>query len=156
MNKDNFVEILLVEDNKNDAELTLMALEEFKLSNRIVWLKNGKQALDFLFGEGEYEGRNINQKPRIILLDLKMPKVDGIEVLRKIRSEPKIKNIPVTILTSSKEDRDIVETYELGVNSYIVKPVDFDQFIKAVKDIGYYWGLLNENPCRSENPSWSQ
>ncbi|MEQ8583741.1 MAG: response regulator [Marinoscillum sp.] len=146
-----FVEILLVEDNKSDAELTLMALEDFHLSNQIVWLKNGKEALDFLFGRGEYEGRDTLQVPKIILLDLKMPKVDGIEVLRAVRSDPKTKFIPVTVLTSSKEDKDIVETYQLGVNSYIVKPVDFDQFVKAVKDVGYYWGILNQHPRKNGN-----
>ncbi|MEQ8905342.1 response regulator [Ekhidna sp.] len=146
MTDNHLVEILLVEDNKNDAELALMALEEFRLSNKIVWLKNGKEALDFLFGEGEYSERDTAQKPRIILLDLKMPKVDGIEALKAIRADKRTKYIPVTMLTSSKEERDIVETYKLGVNSYIVKPVDFDQFVKAVKDIGYYWGLLNQRP----------
>ena len=146
MTDNHLVEVLLVEDNKNDAELALMALEEFRLSNKIVWLKNGKEALDFLFGEGEYSERDTSQKPRIILLDLKMPKVDGIEALKAIRSDKRTKYIPVTMLTSSKEERDIVETYKLGVNSYIVKPVDFDQFVKAVKDIGYYWGLLNQRP----------
>ncbi len=150
MTDKHFVEILLIEDNKNDAELALIALEEFRLSNKIIWLKNGKEALDFLFGRGEYAERNTNQKPKIILLDLKMPKVDGIEVLREIRADPKTKYIPVTVLTSSKEDKDIIETYKLGVNSYIVKPVDFDQFVKAVKDVGYYWGLLNENPVSDE------
>ncbi len=151
MTDQNFVEILLVEDNKSDAELALMALEDFNLSNHIVWLKNGKEALDFLFGRGEYEGRDTLQVPKIILLDLKMPKVDGIEVLKAVRSDPKTKFIPVTVLTSSKEDKDIVETYQLGVNSYIVKPVDFDQFVKAVKDVGYYWGLLNQHPCKNGN-----
>lgn len=153
MEKNEFVEILLVEDNKNDAELTIMALEEYQLSNHIVWLKNGKQALDFLFGEGEFEGRNTENTPRIILLDLKMPKVDGIEVLKAIRGNPNTKTIPVTVLTSSKEDRDIIETYSLGVNSYIVKPVNFDQFLKAVKEIGLYWALLNEVPGKSKKIS---
>lgn len=153
MTDKHFVEVLLVEDNKNDAELALMALEEFRLSNKIIWLKNGKEALDFLFGEGEYSERNTNQKPKIILLDLKMPKVDGIEVLKEIRANPNTRFIPVTVLTSSREDRDIVETYKLGVNSYIVKPVDFDQFVKAVKEVGYYWGLLNENPMGTSSDS---
>ncbi len=146
MTNNQLVEVLLVEDNPSDAELALLALEESRVSNQIVWLKNGKEALDFLFGEGEYSSRDINHKPRVILMDLKMPKVDGIEALRAIRSDPRTKNIPVTMLTSSKEERDIIETYELGVNSYIVKPVDFDQFTAAVRDIGYYWGVLNERP----------
>jgi len=146
MTDSNFVEILLLEDNKNDAELAMMALEEFNLSNQMVWLKDGKQGLDFLFGEGEFKGRDIERPPKLILLDLKMPKVDGIEVLRKLRANPKTKFIPVTVLTSSKEERDIIETYQLGVNSYIVKPVDFEQFSKSVRDVGYYWVLLNQNP----------
>lgn len=146
MNEENFVEILLVEDNKNDAELALMALEESNLSNHVVWLKNGREALDFIFAEGQYADRDIISQPRVILLDLKMPKVDGLEVLRKIRADNRTKKIPVAILTSSKEEKDIIESYELGVNSYIVKPVDFDQFTKSVKDIGYYWALINQPP----------
>lgn len=146
---ENFVEILLVEDNKNDAELALMALDEFRVLNKIIWLKNGKEALDFLFGNGNYAGRNTDRNPRVILLDLKMPKVDGLEVLREIRKNPKTQSIPVTVLTSSKEERDIMETYDLGVNSYIVKPVDFDQFTKSVREIGYYWGILNQDPIKS-------
>lgn len=149
MSDKNFVEILLVEDNKNDAELALMALDEFRVLNKIVWLKNGKEALDFLFGNGNYADRNTNQNPRVILLDLKMPKVDGLEVLREIRKNPKTKSIPVAVLTSSKEERDIMETYDLGVNSYIVKPVDFDQFTNSVREIGYYWGILNQIPIKS-------
>ena len=142
----NFVEILLLEDNKNDAELAIMALEEFNLANQMVWLKDGKQGLDFLFGRGEFEDRDTERPPKLILLDLKMPKVDGIEVLRTLRADPKTKYIPVTVLTSSKEEQDIIETYKLGVNSYIVKPVDFEQFSKSVRDVGYYWLLLNTNP----------
>jgi CheY-like chemotaxis protein len=146
MTEENFVEILLVEDNKNDAELALMALEDSNLSNHVVWLKNGKEALDFIFAEGQYADRNITNQPKVILLDLKMPKVGGLEVLKKIRSDQRTRKIPITILTSSKEERDIIESYELGVNSYIVKPVDFDQFIKSVKEIGYYWALINQPP----------
>ena len=142
----SLVEILLLEDNKNDAELAILALEEFNLANQMVWLKDGKQGLDFLFGRGEFEGRDVGQPPKLILLDLKMPKVSGIEVLKAIREDPRTKFIPVTVLTSSKEERDIIETYKLGVNSYIVKPVDFEQFSKSVRDVGYYWLLLNQNP----------
>ncbi len=151
MIKSNLVEILLLEDNKNDAELAILALEEFNLANQMVWLKDGKQGLDFLFGRGEYEGRDVSNPPKLILLDLKMPKVDGIEVLRAIREDPRTKYIPVTVLTSSKEERDIIETYKLGVNSYIVKPVDFEQFTKSVRDVGYYWLLLNQNPTGKLN-----
>lgn len=146
MNEENFVEILLVEDNKNDAELTMMALEDSNLSNHVVWLKNGKEALDFVFAEGEYANRDIINQPRVILLDLKMPKVGGLEVLKRIRADQRTRKIPVAILTSSKEEKDIIESYELGVNSYIVKPVDFEQFTKSVKEIGYYWALINQPP----------
>ena len=146
MTAENFVEILLVEDNPNDAELTLMALNENNLSNHIVWLKNGKEALDFLFGNGNYTDRNTKNQPKIILLDLKMPKVGGLEVLKKIRSDERTRKIPVAVLTSSKEEKDIIESYQLGVNSYIVKPVDFDKFIESVKEIGFYWLLINQPP----------
>lgn len=144
MTKDNIVEILLVEDNKHDAELAMLALKESNLFNNVVWLKDGKEALDFLFGRGVYKDRDLNHHPRVILLDLKMPKVDGLEVLREIRANEKTKKIPVVVLTSSREDKDIIRSYELGVNSFIVKPVDFDQFTKCVKDIGYYWALINQ------------
>jgi len=140
------VEILLVEDNPNDAELTQMALEENNLSNNIIWLKNGKEALDFLFAEGEYKGRNISIQPKVVLLDLKMPKIGGLEVLEKLRNDERTRKLPVVILTSSKEEKDIIESYNLGVNSYIVKPVDFDKFMSSVKEIGFYWLLLNQPP----------
>ena len=145
----NFVEILLLEDKKSDAELAILALEEFNLSNHVIWLKDGKQGLDFLFGRGDFKDRDTDRQPKLILLDLKMPKVDGIEVLRSLRADPRTKHIPVTVLTSSKEEQDIVNTYKLGVNSYIVKPVDFDQFSKSVRDIGYYWLLLNQHPNKA-------
>jgi two-component system, response regulator len=144
MTKDNIVEILLVEDNKHDAELAMLALKEAKLFNHVIWLKDGKEALDFLFGKGEFKERDINHHPKVILLDLKMPKVDGLEVLKEIRSHEKTRKIPVVVLTSSREDKDIMRSYELGVNSFIVKPVDFDQFTKCVKEIGYYWALINQ------------
>lgn len=144
--KESFVEILLVEDSANDAELTMLALKENNLSNHIVWLKNGALALDFIFGKGDYEGRNVANLPKVILLDLKMPKVGGIEVLKAIRENGATKKIPVVILTSSKEDKDMLETYDLGVNSYIVKPVDFDKFTECIKEIGFYWLLVNQPP----------
>jgi two-component system, response regulator len=144
--KENLVEILLVEDNLSDAELTIRALRKSHLANNLIHLTNGAQALDFLFGTGEYAGRDISQKPKIVLLDLKMPKVNGIEVLTRIRSDDRTKKIPVVILTSSKEDPDVETCYALGVNSYIVKPVEFDDFLKAVSNLGLYWLLLNHSP----------
>lgn len=138
------VEILLVEDNLNDAELTLRALRKHKISNNLVHLKDGSEALDFLFGTGNYANRNVDNKPKVILLDLKMPKVDGMEVLAKIKSHELTKKINVVVLTSSKEHPDIERAYALGANSYIVKPVEFDGFIKAVAEVGLYWVLLNQ------------
>jgi two-component system, response regulator len=140
------IEILLVEDNINDAELTIRALHKKNIANNIIHLKDGASALDFLFGKGEFLQRNINNKPKIILLDLKMPKVDGMEVLRKIKKDALTKNIPVVVLTSSKENPDIEKAYALGANSYIVKPVDFEGFSKAIADLGFYWLVLNEPP----------
>ncbi len=139
------VEILLVEDNLNDAELAIRALHKSKIANKIVHLKDGASALDFLFGNGEFKGRNVNNKPRVILLDLKMPKVDGMEVLKKIKADELTKSIPVVVLTSSKESPDIEEAYLLGANSYIVKPVEFEGFIKAISDLGFYWLILNQD-----------
>jgi two-component system response regulator len=143
---ENTVEILLVEDNPNDAELTIHALRENNLSNHIEWLHDGAEALEFIFGSGGYAGRDISDKPRVILLDLKMPKVDGLEVLRRIKGDPRTKSIPVVVMTSSHEERDVVESYKLGVNSYIIKPVDFEQFNEAVRTLGLYWLLLNQAP----------
>jgi two-component system, response regulator len=140
------IEILLVEDNMNDAELTIRALHKHKIANHIIHLKDGANALDFLFGKAEFENRNINNKPKIILLDLKMPKVDGMEVLKKIKENDLTKNIPVVVLTSSRENPDIEKAYSLGANSYIVKPVDFDSFSKAIAELGFYWILLNQSP----------
>lgn len=138
------VEILLVEDNPSDAELTIRALKKNNLANNVIHLKDGVAALDFLFCEGEFATRNINNKPKFILLDLKMPKVDGIEVLKRIKSDERTKSIPVVVLTSSNEDPDVAKCYELGVNSYILKPVGFENFSKAVSDLGMYWLLLNQ------------
>jgi len=144
--KANEVEILLVEDNPTDAELTLRALKKNNLANKVRVVTDGAEALEFIFASGAYESRDINHRPRVILLDLKLPKVDGLEVLRKIKSDERTKNIPVVVLTSSKEEKDRVESYKLGVNSYIAKPVDFNQFTKAVQELGLYWLLLNELP----------
>jgi two-component system, response regulator len=141
------VEILLVEDNPNDVELTLHALEKNHVSNLVHVVRDGAEALDFLFATGDYTGRDTNRRPKVILLDLKLPKVDGLEVLRKIRTDEHTRSIPVVVLTTSREERDVTESYQLGVNSYIVKPVDFQQFTESVKNIGLYWLLLNEPPA---------
>jgi two-component system response regulator len=133
------VEILLVEDNPDDAALTIRTLKKNHLANRLRHLEDGQEALDFLYDSS-------NPTPKLILLDLKMPRVDGIEVLRKIKSDPEKRSIPVVVLTSSREDRDIVESYNLGVNGYVVKPVDFDQFVQAVTDLGLFWLILNQTP----------
>jgi two-component system response regulator len=140
------VEILLIEDNINDAELTIRSLNKNNVSNKIVHLKDGVAALDFLFATGPFEGRDMNHKPKVILLDLKMPRIDGIEVLEKIKNNPATSQIPVVILTSSKEDPDIQRCYALGANSYIVKPVDFDGFHNIVSKLGLYWVLTNQLP----------
>jgi two-component system, response regulator len=138
--ENNIVEILLVEDNQDDAELTIRALKKYNLANHLLHLEDGEEALNFLFAS------NVSM-PKIILLDIKMPKVDGIEVLRKIKNDPYRKIIPVVVLTSSKEERDIIESYKLGVNAYIVKPVEFDKFVKAVSEIGFFWLILNQPPA---------
>jgi two-component system, response regulator len=144
---ENQVEILLVEDNPDDVELALHALKKNHLANRIEVVRDGAEALDFLFARGAYTGRDIsNGGPKVVLLDLKLPKVDGLEVLKSIRSDPRLKSLPVVILTSSREERDIAESYHLGVNSYVAKPVDFVQFTEAVRQLGLYWLLLNESP----------
>jgi two-component system response regulator len=142
---DNRVEILLVEDNPHDAEMTIRTLKKINLANRLIHLKDGAEALDFIFAKGAYADRSINDRPKVILLDIKMPKVDGIEVLRQIKSNPDTKTIPVVIMTSSKEEQDIITSYNLGVNSYVVKPVDFDGFAKAVSELGFYWLITNQS-----------
>jgi two-component system response regulator len=140
------VEILLVEDNPSDVELTLHSLRSSKLSNHIEVVRDGAEALDFIFCTGTYAHGNINHDLKLVLLDLKLPKVDGLEVLKYVKSDPRTRIIPVVVLTSSREERDIIESYKLGVNSYIVKPVDFEQFTKAVQQLGIYWLLLNQSP----------
>jgi len=140
------VEILLVEDNPNDVELTLRALQKHKLANKVFVVKDGAEALDFMFAAGAYSQRKIENRPKVVLLDLKLPKVDGIEVLRRLKKDGRTQNIPVVMLTSSQEERDVVVTYNLGVNSYIVKPVDFNNFVHAVSELGIYWRCLNKVP----------
>ena len=140
------VEILLVEDNPRDAEMTLRALGKHNLGNRLHWVKDGADALDYLFCTGAYADRDPNRTPKLVLLDLKMSKVDGIEVLRRIRAEERTRRIPVVVMTSSSEERDIVETYRLGVNSYVVKPIAIDSFLDAASKVGLYWVLVNRVP----------
>ena len=142
----NEVEILLVEDNMNDAELIIRALRKVNLANHVVHLKDGVEALDFIFARGEFEEREMKNIPKVILLDIKMPRVDGIEVLRQIKSNSNTKLIPVVVMTSSKEEQDIIASYELGVNSFVVKPVEFNDFAKAVSQLGLYWVLMNQPP----------
>jgi CheY-like chemotaxis protein len=140
------VEILLVEDNPNDVELTMRALQKQSLANKVFVVKDGAEALDFMFATGAFATRKIEDQPKVVLLDLKLPKVDGIEVLRRIKADERTRHTPVVMLTSSQEERDVVDTYKLGVNSYIVKPVDFSNFVHAVSELGVYWGLLNKLP----------
>jgi CheY-like chemotaxis protein len=140
------LEILLVEDNPQDAELTIRALKNRNLANNLVHVEDGQAALDFLFNTGRYKNREISPKPKLVMLDLKLPKVDGIEVLRRIRADARTKLLPVVVLSSSREDRDVAAAYKLGVNSYIVKPVDFESFSEAVSNLGLYWLILNEAP----------
>ena len=143
------IEILLVEDNPDDVELTLHALRKANLGNRIHVAHDGVEALDFIFCQGPHAGRKPECVPRVVLLDLKLPKVDGFEVLRRIKTDPRTQSIPVVVLTSSREQRDVIETYHLGVNSYIVKPVDFDRFAHAVQKLGVYWLLVNQPDRKS-------
>ena len=152
MNAQDDIEILLVEDSPYDAELTIRELKRHHLANKLVHVKDGAEALDFIFGTGAYAGRDTSQHPKVVLLDLKLPKVDGLEVLQAIKSNDRTKTIPVVVMTSSQEQRDVVDSYHLGVNSYVVKPVDFDQFSKAVSELGCYWVLLNHSPASPPGP----
>lgn len=139
------VEILIVEDNPSDVELTLRTLKRHNLANHIEVMRDGAEALDFLFRTGPYAGTTLSVNPKVILLDLKLPKIDGLEVLRRIRERDELRKIPVVILTSSREDRDLERAYELGANSYVVKPVDFNEFVHSIAQLGLYWLLLNES-----------
>ncbi len=140
------VEILLVEDNPDDVELTLHALRQEKLANQVAIARDGEEALDFLFCRGPHSGRTFANGPKVVLLDLKLPKVDGIEVLRQVKNDPRTKAIPVVILTSSREEKDMIHSYQLGVNAYIQKPVDFEQFRNVVKQLGLFWLVVNQPP----------
>lgn len=140
------VEILLVEDNPRDVELTLRALKKRNLANRVHVVQDGAEALDFLFARGDYANRDVNNAPKVVLLDLKLPKIGGLEVLKAIKSDERTRTIPVVVLTSSQEERDLIDSYRLGVNSYIVKPVDFDKFLTSVEELGLYWLLINKRP----------
>lgn len=138
--------ILLVEDNPDDEALTLRAFAKNKIGNPVVVVRDGAEALDYLFGTGTFAGRNVADQPQVVLLDLNLPKIDGLEVLRRLRADERTRVLPVVILTSSKEDRDLIEGYRSGCNSYVRKPVDFDQFVEAARQLGLYWLLLNERP----------
>jgi CheY-like chemotaxis protein len=140
------VDILMVEDNPDDEELTLHALQKYRVANNIRVVRDGQEALEYIFCTGRYASRNIEDRPHVILLDIKLPLVDGLEVLRRVKQDPRTRTIPVVMLTSSREERDLIESYRLGVNSYIVKPVDFDQFKESARSLGMYWLLLNRPP----------
>lgn len=144
MSDTNEVEILLVEDNPDDLEMTLRALSRAKLANHVQVARDGVEALDYIFCTGPHAGRSIEKRPRLVLLDLKLPKIDGLEVLKRVKRDLRTRMIPVVMLTSSQEQRDIIESYNLGVNSYIVKPVNFERFAAAIADLGMYWLLLNQ------------
>ena len=140
--------ILLVEDNPDDEALTIRALKKNNIGNRLVVVRDGVEAIEFLFGSGAYKDRDLKDAPQVVLLDLKLPKMDGLEVLRRIRENETTRLLPVVILTSSKEEQDILKGYKLGANSYVRKPVDFDQFVEAVRQLGLYWLVLNESPLK--------
>lgn len=143
-------EILIVEDNPNDAQLTMRSLKKNNLANHIMHVSDGQAAVDYLFGEGEYQGRNVLDQPKVVLLDLKLPKLNGLQVLARIRGDARTKMLPVVILTSSQQESDLIESYKLGANSYIVKPVEFENFAKSVQEVGLYWLLLNK-PATPKN-----
>jgi CheY-like chemotaxis protein len=137
--------ILLVEDSEHDVELTLAALDEYNLANEVIVARDGVEALDYLYGRGKFAG-HANGLPVVVLLDLKMPKLDGLEVLRQMRTDPALKAVPVVMITSSREEQDLIRSYELGVNAYVVKPVDFQKFVESIKQIGFFWAIINEPP----------
>jgi CheY-like chemotaxis protein len=141
----NQLEILLIEDNPHEAELTIRSLKKHNLANKLMHIDDGAEALDFIFSKGKYSGNKMPFSPKLVLLDLKLPRVDGLEILRQMKADEATKMIPVVILTSSKEESDIIKSYKLGVNSYIVKPVNFESFTKAVTELGLYWLLFNQN-----------
>jgi two-component system response regulator len=143
------VEILLIEDSPEDAELTIRVLQGQNLANRLVWVKNGALGLDFLFCRGAYAGRNAVEAPRLVLLDLSLPKISGLEVLQQLKADPRTRKIPIVVLSSSTQDKDILRTYDLGVNSYVTKPVHFEEFATAVTQLGLYWMLINKPPTES-------
>ena len=144
--KQNQVEILLIEDNPDEAELAIRSLRKNNLANNLVHIDDGAEALDYIFCRGKYSGNDISFTPKVILLDLKLPRVGGLEILKQVKTDERTKSIPVVILTSSKEDSDLIEGYNLGVNSYIVKPVNFESFAKAISELGMYWVILNQQP----------
>ena len=137
--------ILLAEDNARDVELTLAALDEYNLANEVVVVRDGAEALDYLYARGKFAG-HANGLPVVVLLDLKMPKVDGLEVLRRMKDDPHLKHVPVVMVTSSREEQDLIRSYQLGVNAYVVKPVDFQKFVESIKQIGFFWAVINEPP----------
>jgi CheY-like chemotaxis protein len=145
MANDMNIEILLVEDNPSDAEMTIRALKKYNIANKLEHVKDGEEALEFIFSKGKFVTRKGGNNPKLIILDLKLPKVDGLEVLKIIKSDESTKTIPVVIMTSSREEKDLIEGYKLGVNSYVVKPVEFENFVSAVSELGLYWMVINEN-----------
>ena len=142
----NEMEVLIVEDNPHDLEMTLRALRKHRLANDVIAVTDGAAALDYLFARGPYAARDMSAVPRVVFLDLKLPKIDGVDVLRQLKSDPRTKSIPIVVLTSSAEERDRVESYALGVNSYVVKPIEFDSFAKTIADLGFYWLAINRPP----------